>query len=377
MERISSPVLAGQQAQSDSVRLNNAPVKTLDAAYYNLEPAAAPVPLPKELPSNSTPSTPRSETPPPRLKPRVHKVPVKGILKPPTQASTKFNFRRDILQPFNSRLISTAYGTGVAEGPTATIGGGSGSTATGTMANAAQSGGGSGFWGNAIKRLSVATIAASDVAAGVSARVIADVAGLEKPPTPTSSIPSPSTAAPNTPSRGIATSSVASTSSVATIRSTASSYLPPAPPAPPTLSVGELKKVSFRMSSLRVIYPINGGPNGPTAPWEEGKTKKRVNNEYRAARLRSSQGGDSRGWTGEALLRLYGECCRTREEMGIERVKRALRVRFASSTIQSGFADANSRTIHRLRPSHSISAMNSCRMALSRRCRIYSQSISD
>ena len=333
-KRRSTPALARQSAQSSSASTPDGAVKVLDTAYYNEEPIVAPIPFPKEIepPSNSTPSTPRSETPPPRLKPRVNKVPTKGILKPPTQASTKFNWRRDILQPFNSRLISTAYGSMATEGVSNTTAGVTGGATTSSAAGATQGGGGAGFWGNAMKRLSVATIAASDVAAGVSARVIADVAGLEKPPTPTSlSPPSMSTAAPNTPSRGIATSSVASTSSIATIRSTASSYVPPASPAPPTLSVGELKKVSFRMSSLRVIYPINGGPDGPTAPWEEGKTKKRVNNEYRAARLRSAQGGDSRGWTGEALLRLYGECCRTREEMGIERVKRALRVSCCSS----------------------------------------------
>ena len=325
MQRISSPAIPRQQAQSSTGGPSNTPVKTLDIQYYNTEPAVAPVPLPKELdPSNSTPSTPRSESPPPRLKPRVrNKQPIKGILKPPTQLSTKFNFRRDILQPLNSRLISTAYGTTAPEGSSTIASGAAGTVPGSPTGNAAQGGG---FWGSAMKRLSVATIAASDAAAGVSARVIADVTGLEKPPTPTSASPSPitttTTPAPNTPSRGLATSSVASTSSIATIRSSASSYVPPvAPPAPPALSVGELKKVSFRMSALRVIYPI-----GPTAPWEEGRTKKRVNNEYRAARLRSSQGGPSRGWTGEALLRLYGECCRTREEMGIERVKRALRV---------------------------------------------------
>lgn len=38
-------------------------------------------------------------------------------------------------------------------------------------------------------------------------------------------------------------------------------------------------------------------------------------------------GGEAKGWTGESLGRLYAECCRTREEPGIERVRRALRVR--------------------------------------------------
>lgn len=37
-------------------------------------------------------------------------------------------------------------------------------------------------------------------------------------------------------------------------------------------------------------------------------------------------GDEAKGWTGEALGRLYAECCRTREEMGIERVRRSFRV---------------------------------------------------
>jgi hypothetical protein len=55
----------------------------------------------------------------------------------------------------------------------------------------------------------------------------------------------------------------------------------------------------------------------------------RVNMEYRALRHKSQEGGETKGWTGEDLGRLYAECCRTREEPGIDRVRRAFKVRSA------------------------------------------------
>lgn len=48
--------------------------------------------------------------------------------------------------------------------------------------------------------------------------------------------------------------------------------------------------------------------------------------EHRALAHKSSEAGENKGWTGEALAKLYADCCRTREEKGIERVKRAFKV---------------------------------------------------
>lgn len=48
--------------------------------------------------------------------------------------------------------------------------------------------------------------------------------------------------------------------------------------------------------------------------------------EHRALAHKSSESGESKGWTGESLAKLYAECCRTREEKGIERVNRAFKV---------------------------------------------------
>lgn len=278
------------------------------SSYYRDEPVAAPhsASAASGEPGRSSPAPP--ETPTRRLKPRSHKEPTRGILKAPSVQASRFNFRRDILQPLNSR-ISTAYGVPEGASTDGAAGGAAGPTAAAVGS----------LWGKAFQRLSVA---AGEAAAGVSARVIADVTGIEKPQ-PTSPVVI-SRAAPHTPSRGITTSSVASTSSIATIRSSTSAPIVAAPAAP-SLSVGELKRVRFRMATLKVVYPING-PEGSLAPWQEGRTKRRVNEEHRAARLRDSQSGDSKGWTGESLSKLYSECCRTREEFGIDRVRRALRV---------------------------------------------------
>lgn len=90
----------------------------------------------------------------------------------------------------------------------------------------------------------------------------------------TSASTSTTPAAPHQPpARGSTTSSPPAASPYATIKATVSSTST-APPAPPPLSVGELKRVRFRMASLKVVYPING-PNGPLAPWEEALTRKR------------------------------------------------------------------------------------------------------
>ncbi|KDE03683.1 hypothetical protein MVLG_05872 [Microbotryum lychnidis-dioicae p1A1 Lamole] len=131
--------------------------------------------------------------------------------------------------------------------------------------------------------------------------------------------------APHTPARANATSGKAATSPYATIHASAhapSSTSLSTPPAPPPLSVEELKRVRFRMATLKVVYPING-PNGPIAPYEESRTRKRINFAHRESQqLKASEGGDAKGWTGEALGKLYAECCRTREERPNERLRR-------------------------------------------------------
>jgi hypothetical protein len=81
------------------------------------------------------------------------------------------------------------------------------------------------------------------------------------------------------------------------------------------------------MSNLTVVYPINA----PAPPGTEATTRKRINREYRTrVKERTKRGG----WTGEELLRLYDECCRTREEPGIEQIRRLLMVSLASRHVE-------------------------------------------
>lgn len=120
------------------------------------------------------------------------------------------------------------------------------------------------------------------------------------------------------------------------------------------------------MASLKVIYPINNGTLDPIAPADEAQTRDRIEEEWRkemgirvavgpdppldhsaaAGKERAEkekgkrkdqnqvEGGGSGGeevkasrvYTGEELARVYAEACRTREEPGIERLRRFFRV---------------------------------------------------
>lgn len=230
--------------------------------------------------------------PPPQMLRRRPSKPTKGILKPPTVQTSRFSFRRDILQPFNSRLAYSAYGAPSAPSIAPPIGAAV-ATAGDAFGTAAAVAGG--FWGSALKRLSVVTNAAAggppplrdlgedvEPATTVKSSVSTSPTGMSSPTSPTGSHPPhlhsvlSSGPAPHTPARAHSTSSPVSASPYATIKASASpSAITAASPAPPQLSVVELKKVRFRMAALKVVYPING-PNGPLAPWEEGKTKKRL-----------------------------------------------------------------------------------------------------
>ncbi|KAM0745905.1 RNI-like protein [Meredithblackwellia eburnea MCA 4105] len=293
------------------------------------------------------------------LRPRPHPPPpAKGILKPPSVQQARFNFRRDILNPFNTRLGYAVEGVVAGSGVAAGVPGPGGAVAASVGGVAAAAGG---FWGSALKRLGNVTGAnvvgvrdLSEDTVTTTNNTLSGTADHTQPTTTSTSNtagsggafdghphPHPSHAhphhphqasdplvsgpAPHTPSKGLPSSSPATSTPyvTATLRPTPSTTIPPA--APP-LSVTELKKVRFRMASLKVVYPINNGLLGAIAPWEEGRTRKRINTEYRLQRhRRQEEGGETKGWTGEDLGRLYLECCRTREESGIERVKRAFR----------------------------------------------------
>ncbi|BGP40717.1 hypothetical protein JCM10449v2_004679 [Rhodotorula kratochvilovae] len=237
--------------------------------------------------------------PPPASRPtrRYPPAPKKGILRPPSSshaASSRFSFRRDFLQPFGSSYSRAGTSSTSLDGGAAAAAVGSVGEAVG---NAAATAGG--FFGSALKRLAAAAAA---------------------PEEPAPAPPAPAPAAPPAPAPAPAP---------APPTATAPSQ-PPAAPALP-LPVADLKRVRFRMAALKLVYPINGGTLEPIAPADEGATRERVEREWR---VRAAEEGrrevkegekEARRWTGEELGRLYAECCRTREEPGIERVKRVFR----------------------------------------------------
>ncbi|GAA5984226.1 hypothetical protein JCM5350_002871 [Sporobolomyces pararoseus] len=334
------------------------------------------------LANNSSPALPPVPVEPDnlpviKLKPRRPRPPKKGILKPPSTApahSSRFSFRRDILQPLQySRL---------AGGVVPVSSGLPSSVAVGEAMNSAAATAG-GWMGSALKRLGQA--------AGVAAE---GQQSIQPTPTPTTSKLSsttqtvePSNLSSESPSSSSTSlppqpASQQPNSSPVTPSATQAPQPPPSQPLQPSLSVQSLKQVRFRMQSLAVVYPINGAssssfsptipsnssptnsrppparhttffndlkvgfhPGPPLAPAEEAETRKRVDKEWRTRikmRTRTSENGvggaekgkersramkeeESKGWTGAELERLYRECCRTREEPGIERVKRLLR----------------------------------------------------
>ncbi|KAK4048240.1 hypothetical protein OIV83_004945 [Microbotryomycetes sp. JL201] len=295
-------------------------------------------------------STGQAHVPPPPPVQRG-KRPPKSILKQPTVQPSRFNWKRDILQPLNTRLANAAASASASAANSAAISHHqdlhslpSGLAGTGGAGAAALQQVAAGFWGNALKKLSGVTAAAAGVADNTKDQPYAanDVAhddgnafgeqhgtsvnGIEfqqqtnASESQSSAFASASTAAPYTPtSRAASTSSTVASSAYATGKVAT----PTMPPQAPPLSVQELKRVRFRMASLKIVYPING-PNGPLPPYEERKTKKRIDKEYRA-QLRIHRGqDDSKGWNGESLVKLYAECCKSREERPNDRIRQIL-----------------------------------------------------
>ncbi|KAM0789324.1 hypothetical protein ACM66B_000160 [Microbotryomycetes sp. NB124-2] len=283
-----------------------------------------------------------------RLVPPVRRDrrPTKSILKQPTVQPARFNWKRDILQPLNTRLANAAASASASAANSAAIshhqdlhslpsglGAGTGGAGAAALQQVA-----AGFWGNALKKLSGVTAAAAGVAdqshpaahdphehesTSTHPSAINGTSAHHANPPHAESVPTTSSsasAAPKTPtSRAASTSSTVASSAYAT----AKLATPTMPPQPPPLSVQELKRVRFRMASLKVVYPING-PNGPLPPYEERKTKKRIDKEYRAQLKIHCGQDDSKGWDGESLVKLYAECCKTREERPNDRVRQIL-----------------------------------------------------
>lgn len=326
--------------------------------------AAVAAPKPDTEEEAPRPRPPRRRRPPP---------PKKGILRPPSSshaATSRFSFRRDILQPFNSSYarVTTAVHPPAAGGNAADAAAAVGEA----VGNAATVAGG--FFGNAFKRLSAAATA-SAVGAQPGTQASGPSSGSQPGAPPpnidASRSPAPGSPTVNSPAANTAgfSSSKAASPTLPQIQTGPAPAPAAAPPSHP-LPVSSLKLVRFRMSSLKVVYPINHGTLDPIAPYEEAETRDRVEEEWRkecglarpedeesqvllerksnkgkvkAEGIGASEAEDKardlphhqqlRTYTGEELAQVYAESCRTREEPGIDRLKRLLRVRYASSSI--------------------------------------------
>lgn len=338
------------------------------------------------VPTTGDEPSPPPPPPPPRRRRPLPPPPRKGILRPPSSshaATARFSFRRDILQPFNSSYSRAGVavadhhpGSGSAAPPPPLVSERATAAAAAVgeaVGNAAATAGG--FFGNALKRLSAATaVAAGPVAHAATAAPDSEEAASRAVPSAETATSSASASVPTAASTS--TTSLASTSSSSsTLVPPSSAPAPPQPPPPPPppppaapthpLPISSLKQVRFRMASLKVIYPINNGTLDPIAPADEAQTRDRIEEEWRkemgirvavgpdppldhsaaAGKERAEkekgkrkdqnqvEGGGSGGeevkasrvYTGEELARVYAEACRTREEPGIERLRRFFR----------------------------------------------------
>ncbi|GJN91076.1 hypothetical protein Rhopal_004091-T1 [Rhodotorula paludigena] len=318
----------GAEASTDStLPRSSAPLAAQADAAATSTPSSssAPPPASAEGPTAQPAEAPSPSPPPPPPRRRHPPAPKKGILRPPQSshtASSRFSFRRDILQPFNSSYSRAATDAGTtlpslgassasASGASAAVAGAS--SVGEAVGNAAATAGG--FFGSALKRLSAAAAGATAVAAespapaaagGGTAGPAAVQAGGVAP----SSTSTPATA-PFSASAGALSSSTTTLASTASSSPSSAAAAGDASTARPALPVSSLKRVRFRVAALKVVYPINNGTLEPIAPLDEGRTRARVEDEWRAR-----PGGGGRG---------AEEGVETREEPGIERVKRLLR----------------------------------------------------
>ncbi|SJX63211.1 uncharacterized protein SRS1_14035 [Sporisorium reilianum f. sp. reilianum] len=221
----------------------------------------------------------------------------KGILKPAPPPQKGFSFRRDILQNINTRLAQQGVNVQVPVPQ--------GSTAQATAS----------YIGGMFRK--IGGIAAG-AAANVSGSNVTTVGGLLSNDSPSktngSSIyPSAYDGASTSRSgSSIASSSAASIASTSQSTDT-DSGLVKSTVVSSTTSAAPLKKVQFQVSHMTVTYPIAGAGT----PEDEDLTRLRIEREHRRM-LKARRG---KPWTPEELESLYRECCRTREEHPLKKMR--------------------------------------------------------
>lgn len=256
--------------------------------------------LSSSSPHNADPSTSPPPPPPSIYKRKLRRQP-KGILKPAPPPTKAFSFRRDILQQLNTRLAQQGLNVQVPV-PHGTLAG----TAQGT-AQAASS-----LLGGMLKRV-------SGFAAGGLSNEEYGAGGL-----PTGQRSASSSNVPQSDDRETRVSQAQRTTSLSSVSSDstlvngttpsrsvhaiATNNLPQ-----PSASVRPLRKVRFTVTNMAVTYPISGA----ITPGEEDATRQRIEEEHR----KKLKAGKEKKWSVLELEQLYRECCRTREEHPLKKMR--------------------------------------------------------
>lgn len=223
----------------------------------------------------------------------------KGILKPAPPPQKGFSFRRDILQNINTRLAQQGVNVQVPVPQ--------GSTAQAT-AN---------YLGGMFRRIGGIAAGAAANVSGSNATAVGGFLSNESPSRSNGSQSSIYGGA--VPSRNSSSTLASSTGSTAATSQTTDSEIGSANPlvkdtvAASTTSAAPLKKVQFQVSHMTVTYPIVGAGT----PEDEDLTRLRIEREHRRM-LKARRG---KPWTPEELEALYRECCGTREEHPLKKMR--------------------------------------------------------
>jgi protein phosphatase 1 regulatory subunit 37 len=253
-------------------------------------------PTPAEPPASAGPSVenaPVSSLPPSIYKRKLKQKP-KGILKPAPPPTKAFSFRRDILQQLNTRLAQQGVNVQVPVPQSSSSLGSLSETAQGT-AQAAGS-----IIGGMFKRMSNFAAASIPEDGHTS-----EYANIRPPYSPVSN---------DAAERGREQAKRPSYQSSRGAEQADSSSPTRTNNLPvPSSSIRPLRKVRFTVSNMAVIYPISN----TIAPGDEDATRLRVEKEHRL-KLKNRE---PKHWTVAELEKLYRECCRTREEHPLKKMR--------------------------------------------------------
>lgn len=221
----------------------------------------------------------------------------KGILKPAPPPQKGFSFRRDILQNLNTRLAQQGVNVQVPVPQ--------GSTAQATAS----------YIGGMFRKIGGIAAGAAANVSGSNATAVGGFLSNDSPTKPNGSgfYPSAYDANRSTSSIGGSSISTAATSQQTESENGSATPLVKNTVAEATTSAAPLKKVQFQVSHMAVTYPIAGAGT----PEDEDLTRLRIEREHRRM-LKARRG---KPWTPEELEALYRECCRTREEHPLKKMR--------------------------------------------------------